>query len=578
MHSESETEGGLGEIMHSLPSILSDNRMLVAIIAFLYLLPLGTSAETSPVRALLFVMTQIMIFGLLAMSFDLQLGRAALLNFGQVALFGVGAYFMAFTLNASILPPPLNIIAIIPYPFTIILAMIVGAGIGLIMGMTTSRMRGTAFAFIALAIAMFLYNFFAENPDISGGETGLRINTPELIKTAPFYLFFVSIAFVALAAFFGMLTLYLKRRTESIGLILFIPTMAVFTGFILIFGSNVIGPAIVFVAFLGMIVFQWMERGKSQVNPMQFDEGQTVVEDAESSNMLATYAVPFIIIIALIGIFLSFGSKIGGLVSVWIEQTDTFYLIIPGQYFLVLTCLVLTYIFVRRLVVSPFGRMVVAVAQNEERAEALGYNSYYCKIVVMIISGAIAGLSGALYAPYIRTIDPETALGVGVTIDAMLYTIIGGIGTLLGPLFGAGVVVYSELNLVDFMTNVLNLPGQLWLVGLGVMYILIVLFLPLGIVGSIGRRSASIRQNLQQLRLGRFEFGLKDADYWVFALLGAMGLFLLLLEDARFLPIVIGIFGFLGVVVFFLLYTFGKEISSRIRDYMKEWRFARGGN
>jgi ABC-type branched-subunit amino acid transport system permease subunit len=578
MHSESETEGKLGEVMHSLPSILSENRMLVAIIAFLYLLPLGTSAETSPVRALLFLMTQIMIFGLLAMSFDLQLGRAALLNFGHVALFGVGAYFMAFTLNASILPPPLNLIAIIPYPFTIVLAMVVGASIGLIMGLTTSRMRGTAFAFIALAIAMFLYNFFAENPDISGGETGLRIATPELIRTAPFYLVFVSIAFVALGAFFWMLILYLKKRTESIGFILVIPAMAAFTGFILIFGSNVIGPAIVFAAFLGMIVLQWKERGKSHANPMQFNEGQTVIEDAGPSNMLATYAVLFIVIIAVIGIFVTFGSKIGGLVSVWIEQTDTFYLTIPVQYFLVLTCLVLTYIFVKRLVASPFGRMVAAVAQNEERAEALGYNSYYCKIVVMIISGAIAGLSGALYAPYIRTIDPETALGVGVTIDAMLYTIIGGIGTLLGPLLGTGVVVYSELNLVDFMTNVLNLPGQLWLVGLGVIYIFIVLFMPLGIVGSIGRRSAFIKQDLRQLKLGRFEFGLKDADYWVFGLLGAMGLFLLLFEDARFLPVVIGIFGFLGAVVLFFLYAFRREISSRIKDYMKEWRFSRGGN
>jgi ABC-type branched-subunit amino acid transport system permease subunit len=529
MHSESETEGGLEGIMHSLPSILSENRMLVAIIAFLYLLPLGTSAETSPVRALLFLMTQIMIFGLLAMSFDLQLGRAALLNFGQVALFGVGAYFMAFTLNASILPPPLNLIAVIPYPFTIILAMIVGASIGLIMGLTTSRMRGTAFAFIALAIAMFLYNFFAENPDISGGETGLRISTPGLIRTAPFYLIFVSIAFVALAAFFWMLILYLKQRTESIGLILFIPTMAAFTGLILIFGSNIIGPAIVFVAFLGMMVFQWMGRGKSHVDPMQVNEGQTVIEDAGPPNMLATYAVPFIIIIAVIGIFVTFGSNIGGLVSVWIEQTDTFYFTIPVQYYLVLTCLVLTYIFVRRLVVSPFGRMVAAVAQNEERAEALGYNSYYCKIVVMIISGAIAGLSGALYAPYIRTIDPETALGVGVTIDAMLYTIIGGIGTLLGPLFGAGVVVYSELNLVDFMTNVLNLPGQLWLVGLGVIYIFIVLFMPLGIVGTIKSKARPLTERLQRLKVGRFELGVRESDYWVFALLGAIGLYLLLL-------------------------------------------------
>ena len=133
----------------SIPSIISNNKTLVAIIAFLYLLPLGTTAGSSPLRSLLFLITQIMIFGLLAMSFDLQLGRAGLLNFGHVALFGVGAYFMAFTLNPSILPYPFNLISIIPYPLTIVLTMLVGAGLGFIMGLTTSRMRGTSFAFIA---------------------------------------------------------------------------------------------------------------------------------------------------------------------------------------------------------------------------------------------------------------------------------------------------------------------------------------------------------------------------------------------------------------------------------------------
>ena len=104
--------------------ILSKNRTIIAILAFLYMIPLVTTASFSPIRTLLYLSTQIMIFGLLAMSFDLQLGRSSLLNFGHVALFGVGAYFMAFTLDAGFLPPPYNAIAAIPYPLTIILAML----------------------------------------------------------------------------------------------------------------------------------------------------------------------------------------------------------------------------------------------------------------------------------------------------------------------------------------------------------------------------------------------------------------------------------------------------------------------
>ncbi|MFX1533067.1 MAG: branched-chain amino acid ABC transporter permease [Promethearchaeota archaeon] len=514
-----------------LITFISNNKVLIAVIAFLYLLPLTTTATFSPIRALLFLITQIMIFGLLAMSFDLQLGRAGLLNFGQVALFGVGAYLIAFTLNPDILPYPLNLIAIIPYPLTIGLAMMVGASVGFIMGLTTSRMKGTAFAFIALAIAMFLYNFFVESPDISGGETGLRIAIPDIIKTAPFYLIFVSLTVIFLVAFLGMVILYLKERRETIGLMLFILIMIALTGILVIFGTNIIGPVIVFIAFLGMIVLYWIERNRTISDPLQFSENETILSrEAEPINILLSSLLPFvIIIIGLIGLFITFWTNILQMVTVWIEQTDTFYFTIPDQYYLVLTCVVATFIFLKRLVASPFGRMVVAVAQNEERAEALGYNSYLCKIVVVVISGAIAGLGGALYAPFIRTIDPPTALGVEVSINAMLYTIVGGLGTLFGPLLGTGVVVYSELRLVDFIKEGLNLPGELWLVALGIIYVLIVLFMPQGIVGTIKLRALPLKEKLLQLKIGQFELGIREADYWVFALLGAIGLFLLLL-------------------------------------------------
>jgi len=513
-----------------IPSILSNNRTVVAVAAFLYLLPLVTTAGTSPVRALLFLITQIMIFGLLAMSFDLQLGRASLLNFGHVALFGVGAYFMAYSLNADFFPPPFNLVASIPFPLTLVVAIFLGGGLGLIMGLTTSRMRGTAFAFIALAIAMFIFNFFAENPDISGGETGLTVPTPGLIRTAPFYLFFVIIAFVFLAGFLGMVILYLKSRTETAGLVLFAPILVAFTGIVLIFGTNIYGPILVFFAFFAMVLLYFMEQTKSTSDPLDPSTSQRLSGYARPASKLSAYAFPVgIIAVALIGVGVTFGTNIAEMVSLWVEQRTTYYYTIPVQYYLVLTCVVLVYVFIRRLVASPFGRMVAAVAQNEERAEALGYDSYRAKIVVLVISGAIAALAGALYAPFIRIIDPHTALGVEITIDAMLYTIIGGIGTLLGPLLGTGVVVYSELNLVDFITEGLGLPGQWWLVGLGVMYILIVLFLPLGIVGSIRIRLFSLKQRLQRVKIGQYEFGLRDGDYWVFGLLGMIGLFLLLL-------------------------------------------------
>ncbi|MHA3964285.1 MAG: branched-chain amino acid ABC transporter permease [Candidatus Thorarchaeota archaeon SMTZ1-45] len=566
MHNVKNILDTIKEIILGIPSMLSSNKTIIAVLAFLFLLPMGTTAGTSPTRALLSLITQILIFALLAMSFDLQLGRSALLNFGHVALFGVGAYFMAFTLDADVLPPPFNLIAAIPYPLTLIVAMMIGGALGFIMGLTTSRMRGTAFAFIALAIAMFIYNFFVENPDISGGETGLSVATPDLIRTGPFYLLFITLAFVILAAFIGMMILYIKKRTDYTGLILITPVMVVFTCFTFVFGRNAYGSVFLFMAFLVMIVLYFMERRKSISDPLQYSENLSITGGVKSSNIVTTYILPStIIIIVLSGIVVSFGSNIAEMVALWIEDSSIFYFTIPVTYYLVLTCLVITYVFIRRLIASPFGRMVTAVAQNEERAEALGYSSHRAKIVVLVISGAIAGLAGAFYAPYLRVIDPHSVLGVEITINAMLYTIIGGIGTLFGPILGTGVVVYSELNLVDFITEGLGLPGQLWLVVLGVMYIFIVLFMPFGIVGSIGQRSSNLKQSLRQFNLGRINFGLKDADYWVFGFLGIMGLILFLLEDIRFLPFVIGIFGFLGAIGFLLLIVFRREIWAKTK-------------
>ena len=530
MHEENNDETRMNQLRKNIPPFLTKNRSLLVVIAFLYMLPLTTTTENSPTRALLFIATQIFIYGLLAMAFDLQLGRAGLLNFGHVALFGVGAFFIAFTLDASILPYPLNIITLIPYPITLILAMFVGASIGFIMGLTTSRMKGTAFAFIALAIAMFLYNFFVENPALSGGETGLRISIPSLIRTAPFYLLFVAIAFIFLAALFGILIIYLKKRLELSGLILFIPVATVFSAFLFLFGANIVGPSIVAISFIGMIFLFFIERKSTIKNPLEYSEKQISQQgDEKTPSIVSTSLIPIIIfIIAMIGVILTFGTNITQMASLWFQNYNIYLYTIPVQYYLVLTCLVITYFFIRRLTTSPFGRMVSAVAQNEERAEALGFNSFQCKLVIVVISGAIAGLAGALYAPVIKTIDPTSALGVGVSIDAMLYTIIGGIGTLLGPILGAGLIGYSDQNLSILFEDV-GLPSNLWLVGLGAIYILIVLFLPQGIVGSIKNRSFKIKQKLSQLKIGQFEFKIMDEDYWVFAILAVIGLFLLLL-------------------------------------------------
>ena len=134
---------------HMLPKIdkyLSKNRVFITVVAFLYFLPLLTAAETSSLRTLLHTLTLIFTFGILAMSFDLQLGRSGLLNFGQALLFGVGAYMFAFIFTNKAMPFPISLISGLPYPFALFLTILIGISVGAVMGATTDRLRGTGYS------------------------------------------------------------------------------------------------------------------------------------------------------------------------------------------------------------------------------------------------------------------------------------------------------------------------------------------------------------------------------------------------------------------------------------------------
>ena len=200
------------KLISTINDHISKNRVFITVVAFLYFIPLMTAAETSSLRALLHTLTLIFSLGILAMSFDLQLGRSGLLNFGQALLFGVGAYTIAFSLNNSLLPFPISVIFNVPYPFTILLAILIGILVGAIMGSTTDRLRGTGFAFIALAIAMLVFNYFKTNPEISGGETGLAIPLPSIVKNEYFYLLFALLSIIIILIFIYMVVQYLTSR------------------------------------------------------------------------------------------------------------------------------------------------------------------------------------------------------------------------------------------------------------------------------------------------------------------------------------------------------------------------------
>lgn len=131
------------------------------------------------------------------------------------------------------------------------------------------------------------------------------------------------------------------------------------------------------------------------------------------------------------------------------------------------------------LVQSRFGRVMLAMRENEERSRMLGYDPFRVKLTVLAISGLYAGVAGAGYAVLFGYAGAGFA-GVQYSILPMLYSLMGGAGTVLGPLIGAGVMFY----LVDIASGLTTA----YLLVVGVALVLLVLFAPRGILGWVRER------------------------------------------------------------------------------------------
>ncbi|TXH94966.1 MAG: branched-chain amino acid ABC transporter permease [Pseudorhodobacter sp.] len=131
------------------------------------------------------------------------------------------------------------------------------------------------------------------------------------------------------------------------------------------------------------------------------------------------------------------------------------------------------------IVGSRFGRIMLAMRENEERSRMLGFNPYTTKLKILLISGIYSGAAGAAYAILFGYFGASFA-SVQYSILPMLYVLLGGAGTVLGPLLGAGLMFY----LVDFTSSLTT--AYLFVVGAAL--VIIVLFAPKGILGAVRAR------------------------------------------------------------------------------------------
>lgn len=127
------------------------------------------------------------------------------------------------------------------------------------------------------------------------------------------------------------------------------------------------------------------------------------------------------------------------------------------------------------------GSYFKAIRENESGAEALGINAFKYKLLAMAMSSFLTAVGGTFYAQYYLNIDEESAFGVAISIEVLLGPIIGGAGTILGPVLGAGILE----GLSETTRNLLGGYSGVHLMVYGAILIFVIIFLPSGILGGL---------------------------------------------------------------------------------------------
>ena len=139
----------------------------------------------------------------------------------------------------------------------------------------------------------------------------------------------------------------------------------------------------------------------------------------------------------------------------------------------------LSYLVSRRITQSPFGMVLQSIRENEARTRAIGYHVERYKIVAVMLSGLFAGLAGVLYAIQNKFAAPDFVFFV-VSGEVVIFNVMGGIGTLVGPFAGAAFFLLLREGVSRFFT-------EYYLIPVGMIFILMVIFLPQGLLGFLRR-------------------------------------------------------------------------------------------
>jgi branched-chain amino acid transport system permease protein len=197
---------------------------------------------------------------------------------------------------------------------------------------------------------------------------------------------------------------------------------------------------------------------------------------------------------------ISLGSLIWAIVFRWYKLTGGddgihgismpgFLTSLIGNYYFILAVLVMCVLVLYLIVMSPFGRTLQAIRDNPERCEAVGINVKLHQLKAIVIATFFAGVAGVLFVVLERSVFPDLMFWV-LSLEVCIMCLLGGWFTFVGPMVGAAIIV-SLRTFVGSMT-------EYWTLILGVLLILLIFFLPEGVMGFLLERFKLIRKTVPQ--------------------------------------------------------------------------------
>jgi branched-chain amino acid transport system permease protein len=163
-------------------------------------------------------------------------------------------------------------------------------------------------------------------------------------------------------------------------------------------------------------------------------------------------------------------------------------------YYLILVCTVLLFAGLLRFIRSPLGRVLKSIRDNEQRTIALGYQTFSYQIYSIVFSSAIASLGGILFAMWLCYVNPDSVFHTAIMVNILLMVLIGGMGTLYGSMIGAAFLIITENWLPGLLKSIAALTPEnivvlkmadRWQLYFGILFVLVVIFFPKGVIGTI---------------------------------------------------------------------------------------------